>query len=188
MAKALGGQPCRSTRPPTKRIGAVMPFISWPLGCRKYEDPRWMTYKQAAENGWQVRKGEKGTHIEFWEVKGARSNENKARTAATNPRRKIKPPHSSGLHRLQREANRGCSGISQQPTAFEAVQGGEHILANSGAKITTTSATVRSIVRPPTASTCLRKKLSKTRLVIMERRFTNSRTGRVMPHGSIARP
>src|ERR1700722_3702697 len=36
---------------------------------RGYEDPPWMTYKQAADNGWQVRKGEKGTHIEFWEVK-----------------------------------------------------------------------------------------------------------------------
>ena len=34
-----------------------------------YEDPRWMTYKQAADQGWQVRKGEKGTQIEFWEVK-----------------------------------------------------------------------------------------------------------------------
>src|SRR5262245_45015594 len=30
-----------------------------------YSDPRWTTYKQAAENGWQVRKGEKGTQIEF---------------------------------------------------------------------------------------------------------------------------
>jgi len=29
-------------------------------------DPRWMTYKQAAEKGWQVRKGEKGTLIEYW--------------------------------------------------------------------------------------------------------------------------
>ncbi|HEX4167504.1 MAG TPA: ArdC family protein [Bryobacteraceae bacterium] len=36
---------------------------------RGYEDPRWMTYKQAAENDWQVKKGEKGTRIEFWEVK-----------------------------------------------------------------------------------------------------------------------
>src|SRR5215467_9924529 len=32
-----------------------------------YEDPRWLTYKQAAENGWQVRHGEKGTQIEYWE-------------------------------------------------------------------------------------------------------------------------
>src|SRR5262245_25851614 len=36
---------------------------------RGFEDPRWMTYKQAAQNGFQVRQGEKGTHIEFWEVK-----------------------------------------------------------------------------------------------------------------------
>ncbi len=34
-----------------------------------YDDPRWMTYKQAADQGWQVRRGEKGTQIEFWEVK-----------------------------------------------------------------------------------------------------------------------
>jgi len=29
-------------------------------------DPRWCTYKQAQEQGWQVRKGEKGTAIEVW--------------------------------------------------------------------------------------------------------------------------
>src|SRR5437016_4185940 len=31
------------------------------------DDPRWMTYKQAQQRGWQVKKGEKGTHIEYWE-------------------------------------------------------------------------------------------------------------------------
>ena len=30
-----------------------------------FDDPRWMTYKQAAANDWQVRGGEKGTQIEF---------------------------------------------------------------------------------------------------------------------------
>src|SRR5271165_318743 len=34
---------------------------------RGYEDPRWVTYNQAAEKGWQVRKGEKATQIEYWE-------------------------------------------------------------------------------------------------------------------------
>src|ERR1035441_4241777 len=38
---------------------------------RAYEDPRWMTYKQAADNGWQVSRGEKGTQIEYWEAKEA---------------------------------------------------------------------------------------------------------------------
>lgn len=32
-----------------------------------FEDPRWITYRQAQENGWQVRKGGKGTQIEFWQ-------------------------------------------------------------------------------------------------------------------------
>ncbi|MFK7866398.1 MAG: zincin-like metallopeptidase domain-containing protein [Alphaproteobacteria bacterium] len=31
-----------------------------------YEDPRWLTYKQASEMGAQVRKGEKSTMIEYW--------------------------------------------------------------------------------------------------------------------------
>src|SRR5215510_4841224 len=38
------------------------------VGVRKgFDDPRWLTYRQAQENGWQVRKGEKGSQIEFWQ-------------------------------------------------------------------------------------------------------------------------
>jgi putative DNA primase/helicase len=33
---------------------------------RSYDDPRWMTYKQAQEKGFQVRKGEKATQIQYW--------------------------------------------------------------------------------------------------------------------------
>jgi putative DNA primase/helicase len=31
-----------------------------------YVDPRWMTYKQAQAQGYQVRKGEKGSLVEYW--------------------------------------------------------------------------------------------------------------------------
>src|SRR4029077_8844722 len=31
-----------------------------------YSDPRWMTYRQAQAQGWQVRAGEKGTQIQHW--------------------------------------------------------------------------------------------------------------------------
>lgn len=31
-----------------------------------YEDPRWCTYRQAEAQGWQVRKGEKGSMVEYW--------------------------------------------------------------------------------------------------------------------------
>jgi antirestriction protein ArdC len=37
-----------------------------------------MTYKQAADQGWQVRRGEKGTQIEFWEVKPVRDKDRSA--------------------------------------------------------------------------------------------------------------
>jgi len=30
-------------------------------------DPRWCTFKQASDNGWKVRKGEKGTAVEYWQ-------------------------------------------------------------------------------------------------------------------------
>lgn len=35
-----------------------------------YGDPRWMTYKQAAAGDAQVRKGEKGTAIQYWKWEG----------------------------------------------------------------------------------------------------------------------
>ncbi len=33
---------------------------------REYKDPRWVTYKQAKDKGWQVIKGAKGVSCEFW--------------------------------------------------------------------------------------------------------------------------
>src|SRR5215471_6575264 len=36
-----------------------------------FNDPRWLTYRQAQDNGWRVRKGEKGTQIEFWQFDNA---------------------------------------------------------------------------------------------------------------------
>lgn len=33
-----------------------------------YDDPRWCTFNQAKENGWHVKKGEKGTSIEVWKA------------------------------------------------------------------------------------------------------------------------
>lgn len=54
-----------------------------------YDDPRWATYRQAANEGWQVRRGEKGTQIEFWMSRPPA--ERKLRTAA--------PKHRTGAAR-----------------------------------------------------------------------------------------
>lgn len=40
--------------------------LSYAADDRGYTDPRWCTYRQAQEKGWQVRKGEKGAHVEYW--------------------------------------------------------------------------------------------------------------------------
>ena len=62
--RASVGMPMNPTTDKTYRGGNAIHLMA--TGLRKgYEDPRWMTYKQAADQGWQVRKGEKGTQIEF---------------------------------------------------------------------------------------------------------------------------
>jgi antirestriction protein ArdC len=50
-----------------KRYNGNNIFYLMTAGMEKgYSDPRWITYKQAQEQGWQVRKGETGTKIEYW--------------------------------------------------------------------------------------------------------------------------
>ncbi len=43
-------------------------WLSVQAGERGYTDPRWCTFKQAKDKGWSVKKGEKGTAIEFWSI------------------------------------------------------------------------------------------------------------------------
>lgn len=40
--------------------------LSYTADDRGYTDPRWCTYRQAQEKGWQVRKGEKSASVEYW--------------------------------------------------------------------------------------------------------------------------
>ena len=106
---------------------------------RGYEDPRWMTYKQAQENGWQVNKGEKGTQIEFWqfpgrEERGGKTNDGKEGTAGTDDERR------GLIHRIYTVFNgTQIEGISKfEPKIhpeWEVVQTGESILKNSAAQI-----------------------------------------------------
>jgi len=45
-------------------INAVL--LSMPQMAHASDDPRWLTYRQAAERGWQVRAGERGTPVVFF--------------------------------------------------------------------------------------------------------------------------
>jgi len=44
------------------------------LSFQGYSDPRWMTYKQAEAAGWQVRKGQKSSSIEYWKFRDEQSH------------------------------------------------------------------------------------------------------------------
>lgn len=41
-------------------------YLSYFAMAMGYQDPRWCTYNQAQEKGWQVRKGEKSSMVEYW--------------------------------------------------------------------------------------------------------------------------
>ena len=43
---------------------------------RVINDPRWMTFLQAKELGYKVKKGEHGTRIEFWKFEDKEETEN----------------------------------------------------------------------------------------------------------------
>lgn len=103
---------------------------------RGYSDPRWMTYKQAAENGWQVKKGEKGTLIEFWDVKPViGENSPDDRPDETPERREKRLIHKVYTVFNARQIEHIPPLTPKKHTAFEAIQAGENILTHSGAAI-----------------------------------------------------
>jgi antirestriction protein ArdC len=106
-----------------------------------YDDPRWLTYKQAADQGWQVRRGEKGTQIEFWDVRSPASD-GKAASAGEKPGDgRTEDDRPRYIHRVYTVFN--AKQIDNVPayelpkrSDFEAAKAGEKILSASGAKIT----------------------------------------------------
>ena len=43
-------------------------WLSYLQMTKEYQDPRWCTFKQAQDKGWQIKKGEKGSRVEFWSM------------------------------------------------------------------------------------------------------------------------
>ena len=112
---------------------------------RGYGDPRWMTYRQAAGLAWQVRKGEKGTQIEFWEVKTRRDTISQPVRDGGSEGHQPADEHDDHrgnrlIHRIYTVFNaKQIEGIpewtAKQRSAFEVVGAAEQILQNSGATI-----------------------------------------------------
>lgn len=105
---------------------------------RGLPDPRWLTYKQAQDKGWQVRKGEKGTQIEFWDVKRTPDGD----PVPVAPEGELHPEQRNPrlIHRVYTVFN--AAQVDSIPpmviverTPFEVVDAGERILSHSGAAI-----------------------------------------------------
>lgn len=107
-----------------------------------FDDPRWLTYRQAQEQGWQVKQGEKGTQIEFWQFD--KSSEVR-RSPGNQDEREDEPSQADSqsrglLRRVYTVFNaKQIEGMPayerRMPKEWEVVQTGEQILHNSGARI-----------------------------------------------------
>src|SRR5262249_54992303 len=108
------------------------------------DDPRWITYKQAEQRGWQVRKGEKGSHIEYWEfperpaASRVRGPDAEGKADAATATKSSDSPRL--VHRIYTVFNaKQIEGVPEhirkQPQELEILKAGENILNNSGADI-----------------------------------------------------
>lgn len=90
---ATANMPMNPTSARAYRGGNAIHLLATALQ-KGYQDPRWMTYKQAADHDWQVRRGEKGTQIEFWDVKQGKERRTRRRSSLRSGRDR----HHSGSH------------------------------------------------------------------------------------------
>lgn len=129
--------PFNPTTEKNYRGGNALHLIA--VGTRKgFDDPRWLTYKQAAASGWQVRAGEKGTQIEFWQF-GEEAKKGQAPEGSPD-RETGNGDYRGPLRRVFTVFNaKQIDGISayipKERADWEIAETGESILRNSGAKI-----------------------------------------------------
>ena len=143
-ADASLSMPTNPTTGKAYRGGNAIHLMSTGL-LRGYGDPRWMTYRQAVGLGSQVRKGEKGTQIEFWDVKAASGTRSESVHAGEGDGHQLtdRPDDGRGnrlIHRVYAVFNvKQIEGIPEwtpnERSVFEVVEAAEQILRNCGAPI-----------------------------------------------------
>src|SRR5262245_5705907 len=130
--------PFNPTSDRTYRGGNALHLMA--VAARKgYDDPRWLTYRQAQENGWQVRMGEKGSQIEFWQFE-APKDQARSQDVTNGPGDSAGREQLGPIRRVYTVFNAeqiqgipNC--IPKQRQQWEIEETGESILQNSGAQI-----------------------------------------------------
>ena len=97
-----------------------------------YTDNRWMTYKQAQEKGWQVRKGEKGVHVSFYKAYKPDGTDDEDEDSTVSRIR-----YAVKVYTVFNASQVDGVPAMPEPDTYEwnPVEIGERILANSGAVI-----------------------------------------------------
>lgn len=105
-----------------------------------YTDPRWLTYKQAAEQGGQVRKGEHGTTIIYYKML---EKENEAGETEHIPMLK-----TFTVFNVQQIDNLAVEYAALPAASFDPIEKAEALTVRSGAKITEKG--IQAFYRPST--------------------------------------
>jgi antirestriction protein ArdC len=130
--------PFNPTTDRTYRGGNALHLMA--VGARKgFDDPRWLTYRQAQDNGWQVRKGEKGSQIEFWQFDSG-TEPAPGQGDADSTRNADRRENAGPIRRVYTVFNvKQIDGIPnylpKQRQEWEVAETGESILRNSDARI-----------------------------------------------------
>ena len=105
-------------------------------------DSRWMTYKQAKAAGAQVRKGEKGTPVQYWKFSEEQDKlDDNGRPVKDDQGKPVKEtvmlerPRVFFATVFNAEQIDGLPVIERKPQSWDAVERAEHILKASGATI-----------------------------------------------------
>lgn len=104
------------------------------------EDPRWCSYKQAQEKGWQVRRGESGTTIFFFkrlEIDNSASTARDSATDSSDGTTRFVPMLRAFtvFHASQIEGIPDPAIPNAERPVFGRIEGAEIIMRNSGAEV-----------------------------------------------------
>lgn len=133
----IGGMPLNPTTGKRyKGINAIH------LLAQGHSDPRWLTYKQAASLDAQVRKGERGTSIQYWKFEDTRIKTDEsgkpvmgADGTPVQERYKLENPRVFYATVFNAEQIDGLAPWVVPELSWDPVERAEQILTNSGARI-----------------------------------------------------